>query len=394
MSKKMPKASVLMIGPRRVGKSSVLASMLRSLQLMKDSVGIQFTPDSTTTQLMQEKLADLNRIFVEHGPEDVFETQSGEVNGQVYAASTDERITYHFTLSASAIQKKGKKEKEVREDICEVEFSDILGEDMTNQQEELIDRMQKSSVILLAIDSVALMEEGITGNSWNERINFPAQIYNMFVDAYSSTEQYTPQLVLMVPLKCEKYYWEKGGMDCLNEKIKESYRDLITFFESRPAFSVAITPILTLGDVIFSHYDNVQRYAPLYTFRTLDEHGLSIVPNYTPMFCNQPLCYIAGFILSLENQIKQEKAKKQGNGWKRWGTRFVVVVLGGLTGLVLFEVFSHILKKPEIRLQMEKLAASMKTTGDGYEFLQDNMGIQRLCGQIVLSLPEAEGGNS
>ncbi|MBR2942291.1 MAG: hypothetical protein IKB82_02725 [Clostridia bacterium] len=371
--------SVLMMGPKRVGKSSVLASMLRSLELMQTQTGVSFEPDETTNTLMRTKLADLRRIYDLHLIGDEFETQSGTAKGEAYAARSEERVSYRFSLSATAEKKRGKTVNEVTEKICDIEFTDIMGEDLNRRQDDIVKRVQESSVIVLAVDSVALMELDEYGGSWNELVNFPLQVRSILTRAYSEAEEHRPQLVLMVPLKCEKYYWQPGGMDRLNARVKESYRELLAFLDNYDDFSIAITPILTLGDVQFSRFDEeTGEYSPLYTFRTEDEHGASHTPAYSPRFCSQPLCYIAGFILAMDEYAQRkenEEAKENSSLFKELLKRAFVVFAGGLLGLAVFEMVMLLRKRPEIRLKIEQLTANIKSEGDGYEMLQDGLGI-------------------
>lgn len=378
MAKKNEKPiSVLMMGPKRVGKSSVLASMLRSLELMRAQTGVSFVPDETTNTLMRTKLADLRRIYDLHLIGEEFETQSGTAKGEAFAARSEERVSYHFSLNATAEKKRGKSVTEVTEKICDIEFTDIMGEDLTRRQDDIVKRVQESSVIVLAIDSVALMELDEYGGSWNEQINFPSQVRGILTRAYSEAEEHRPQLVLMVPLKCEKYYWQPDGMKRLNQRLKESYRELLAFLDNYDDFSVAITPILTLGDVQFSRFDDSGEYSPLYTFRIEDEHGVSHTPAYSPRFCSQPLCYIAGFILAMEGYLSREAEKKVGKGKVNRELLLRMFLLGTNNYLLLvaYEMFRMFVKKPEIRLKIEQLTANIKSEGDGYEMLQDSLGI-------------------
>lgn len=364
--------SVLMIGSPRVGKSSVLASMLYSLDNVSAETGVSFAPDEATGKLMKDRLAALKKIFELYQPGQEFETQSGMKGNESYAAATDERTTYRFSLSIRAKEIRAKQQEEVQQPICDVEFTDIPGEDLTQRQTDVVARLQDCGVIILAIDSVALMERDEYGYSFNEEINYTAQIHQIMMNAYTQTKKHQHQLVLLVPLKCEKYYWERGGMKRLNARLKEEYQNLLSFLAANDTFSVAITPILTLGDVQFSRFAGGDSYAPLYQFRLKDGNGCAHTPAYTPAFCAQPLYYIAAYVLSLTEKLSAEmdvNGQKQKNG-KREPlsvklTVFFILWAAGREGRPL-----------SVKYNLAKLAAKIRFRGDGYELLQDKLNMQ------------------
>jgi len=369
--------SVLMIGSPRVGKSSVLASMLRSLGRVYDETGVAFEPDGATELLMQDKLGNLEKIYSLYDREAEFATQSGMAGGEWYAAATQERISYRFALNVQTEQ-----EKACRERVCSVEFTDIRGEDLTQRQDDVIRRIQESSVIIVAVDSVALMEYDEHGGSYNDLHNFPSQIHRIIEDAYTTVKAPRPQLLLLVPLKCEKYYWERGGMERLNRRVKQTYADLLTFARGNRLFSAAITPILTLGDVEFSRFESAKAYTPMYRFRTKDENGRVHTPAYSPRFCDQPLFYIAAYILTALGLMTPGEGaspgRRIGEDVPEWVTYYP---LGFLAWLV-FRMILRRLQKPEIRLKLAQLAGKIKLEGDGYEMVLDSLNMRTLIRQI------------
>lgn len=388
---------VSMIGPPRVGKSSVLASMLDRLEQASQETGVTLRPDETTKQLMADKLARLHRIFDVYRPGEEFNTQAGEADGVAYALATEERISYRFALN---VQTEGEKASE--EHIRDVEFTDIRGEDLTQRQDDVVRRIQESSVILVAIDAVALMEDDGYGETHNDVFNYPDLIHKIMKRAYMETDKHAPQMVLLVPLKCEKYYWQ-SNMDAVNDRVRETYANLLSLLGSSNTFSAAITPILTLGDVEFSHFDDSTSYAPLYRFRTQDEMGRPHTPAYSPRFCDQPLFYIVAHILTsmgvMEAHVlkKQKEAKKSGKGQlvKALGIRALLFLLFGVGGLAMYELYCVLQNKPEMQLRLTSLAAKIKLEGDGYELIQDSLNIQANLHRIqVIAEKNALAGRS
>lgn len=353
--------SIMMLGARRVGKSSVLSAMLHSLDGFQSETGVSLRPDNATDAKMQEKLTDLRQLYRRHSIGDEFDTQSGYTKDEAYALSTDALTTYRYSLLVS-----GEKES-----VCDIRFTDIRGEDIIYAADDIQKRIQTSSVIIIAIDSVALMEEGSSGKNWHDEINKPNQITKLLKDAYSSTEKEIPQLILLVPLKCEKYYWQAGGMKRLNECIKEKYKGLLMFLQNFDCFSVAITPILTVGDIVFSRFDESAEgvYCPLYTMRDVDESGNIYAPTFSPKFCEQPLCYLIKYILSLP-----DFAKKKKKGFRKWAEIAIAWYVFGILGIAITLLSS---KSKNAKRDLKRLSASVKLTGDGYEVLVDKLGITK-----------------
>lgn len=234
---------ITMLGARRVGKSSTLSAMLNSLDKFQDQTGVSLKPNEATEKKMSKKLTDLQKLYVHKEKE--FETQSGQVGEMAVAVPTDAMTDYDFSLSV-----KGKKKS-----VCDIRFTDIRGEDIIHNADAVQRKVQDSSIVLVAIDSVALMETDGNGKNWHEDVNYPTQISKLLRKACAENNGTMPQLILFVPLKCEKYYWEADGMARLNARIKEEYAGLLGFLGNYDCFSVAVTPILTLGDIVFSRFD-------------------------------------------------------------------------------------------------------------------------------------------
>ena len=116
-----PDFTILMIGQRRTGKSSVLSAMLRSMEKLSELTGFEFSADENTEIFMRKKLSQLEKIFYAHKHDEVFSTLHGSKNGFDYGVMTDEAISYLFYL--------GVKDKKKSKNTYLVEFVDIRGED-------------------------------------------------------------------------------------------------------------------------------------------------------------------------------------------------------------------------------------------------------------------------
>lgn len=370
---------VLMFGPNRVGKSSVLASMVDQLEKVKKKTGgeITLTPSEAAKKLLNNKKDILKKIFYEL-------KDRVEENHVIDVEPTRAPVPYDFTLSVNGV-----------EETFDISFIDINGEMLkdvdSSVRKKVVDLMHESSVIIIAIDTPHLME---CNGQYNEPVNSVYQVMNLF--QICNKEIYEqPKLVLFVPIKCEKYYHEKK-MDEVNKRIKEKYRNVISLFakpSSKEKYMVAITPILTLGDIVFDDFKRdengdvvcIQRKDIVdeeekivgYENEFFNKRPMAAFykfygdnPTFSPEYCEQPLLYTLNFILKLA-EVKKKPSTKKSDQKKKSGLQkafeFAIKVVY-LPGYLMYELFS--LYK-EMKEAVKIVAAEVKTEGDGYEIIQN-----------------------
>lgn len=394
---------ILMIGPRRVGKSSVLSAMLKSIERLGLQTGFSFEADSDTKSIMRSRLSDLEMLYVLHAkePEIPFSTLLGEEEGQKYSGMTGDSACYRFELNFA-----GKKQK----NTYTVEFTDIPGEYMENQLQgegnTVIDRFMKSNVVVVAVDSPALMEGREKGGvgEFHRMVNIPDSVYNVISvsdcrirEQLKEKQKMGPKMILFVPLKCEKYYHE-GTMGELNRRVKIGYQSTFSFLEVCPEYTIAITPILTLGDIVFDHYGvkaNAKGKEKVVMLDGSGAGGLSNMPAYpmyrlrspectaiNPQYCEQPMLYLAGYIMGMKNYLKKAEKAAKGNTKEstivgKIGNAVKHVVLFYLFGVfyLTFLGVSKVLRNRPMMESIGKLCQNIKISGEGYEIVQDNLGI-------------------
>ena len=127
-------------------------------------------------------------------------------------------------------------------------------------------------------------------------------------------------MVLLVPLKCEKYY-HNGEIDSVKEKVKETYSDLIAFLKDKNntnglngKFACAITPILTVGEIIFDCFatnngvvEEMKIENDIIVPKKVSYRYLKAGATYSPQYCEQPLYYLLSFISKQYLKMKDEK---------------------------------------------------------------------------------------
>lgn len=184
----MPDIQVMMLGARRVGKTSILASMINQFAKVTDNTNLVITKERG--KAIDEACDTIKGYFAgEHKPDDIVTLDNNGTPGFDY-----------FDIKMSIANKKDFAPRKIR-------FLDCSGEWITNytNEEEISDEIEKSDVIIIAIDSVLLMEEGGKYNGQNAVQN----VSNFIMDKFRPGESINDhKMVLFVPLKCEKYYWQ------------------------------------------------------------------------------------------------------------------------------------------------------------------------------------------
>lgn len=168
-------------------------------------------------------------------------------------------------------------------------FTDIPGEALTAHDSpaaaKLRESIDRSAVLFIAIDSPALMERN---GEFNEEVNKPALVAEFVRDAAAKMDNL---LVILVPLKCEKYAAQPDGMRQLKAKVTDSYFGLVSQLSGLESAScgVVLTPVQTVGSMIFSRFDP----DGLELFR-LSRLGAT----YSPQDTDQPLRWMLRFVVN------------------------------------------------------------------------------------------------
>ena len=359
--------NILMIGSRRAGKTSVLASMIESFEALekttKNKFRIKALPD--TEALLQSKRLELKKIF-----------ESKEKDALCWTLdenATDLAYDYEFRLSVDG-----------SDNTVEICFKDIPGEWIRNEPVKTKEVLARSQVILVAIDTPHLLEEG---GAYSDCFNITSDIDRLLQNI--SLEEERPRMVLFVPIKCEKYYYEKR-MDEVETAIQEQYEDVITALTTgrkKELYTVAITPILTLGGVVFRDFargedgevtviEN-QLNKSLYLRPTAAYYELyGPKPYFAPLYCEQPVLYLINFIVHQVDIIVKNLEKK--GRLRRTADivgAIVATVFGG--GFLAVLMWLNAFRDSNLKESVVKTMEHIKTSGDGYVMLQDPMGIQK-----------------
>lgn len=296
VSPKNPSMKVCMMGARGVGKTSVLTSMFYNLNAVNETSNLHLvtakdpkTNSNTTEIQIVDRYKELNGMFQ-------VADKSGDVKNSGISGDFEVR-EYNFKF--------GTKGKEAKIDLT---IKDFPGEFVKDQPDEVMSFIDESNAVIIAIDTPHLIEnDGI----FCEAKNSSELISDFIIKTFAELNE--DKLVLLVPLKCEKYYRE-NRMDEVCEAVQKHYAKLIDFFvngSARRHIACAVTPILTVGDVVFKEFikdengevktigaDKLPARA-VYTY-------VSREAKYSPMYCEQPLSYLLSFVTKLYQRSKNE----------------------------------------------------------------------------------------
>lgn len=291
--------NIIMLAPRGVGKTSLLAAMHEEFDKTFDSAGLTtWVSDSKTLDAIEECKRQLRNM--DYRLQKLVEPTPPQLNPW-------EDEGFFFEVGSG-----GKKFMKIR-------FTDPSGEYFKptatpDQKEYVKQQLNQCDAVIIPIDATALMEKktGRTKNTeigpWHETKNDPARITKLLKDAYESLTR--PRLVVLAPLKCESYMKTDKDANDLLDRIKIGYRELLDFFKQDEQYhkvAVVVTPVQTIGHIAFSHAETIDGYTRVFY------HKVPLDAPYAPKDGDQPLRYVLRFLLNVSNQnlkLELERARE------------------------------------------------------------------------------------
>jgi hypothetical protein len=276
------KLNVVMLGGQGVGKSSLMAVLYNSLKTELQNGPLILNALGGTA----DRLEVLYNQLMEFG-------YTGEPSRGIQ--KTPDPAFYDFELaSRSTTDLPGTPE----DFSLHISFTDYPGEYIRENQIFVRDKINEASAVLIAIDTPALMEQPFL----NERMNATNYFSALLQSVFSASR--TPRLVLLTPIKCERWVQSLDGTRDLTERIRNGpYKDLldnlagmtttaIDGITAKPYVAVAITPIQTVGSVVFFHFDKDEFGRPVHVWKKVSPDA-----PFAPVDCDQPLRYLMGFLI-------------------------------------------------------------------------------------------------
>lgn len=251
----MAALKVLMMGGRRCGKTSALASLFD--QMINGSVNEYFTvADRTILETKgfekQDSLGDKTLEL-----QNMLETNKG--NSNIFLV--DKSPTRNFWLYKLLLQIPGTHRE------MEIEFRDSAGEFFESSgihETETSDYIKECDVFVVVIDTPYLMgsveetTKDVCPESINLGTNRVKDIQN-FLTHINDNEGKDAKMVVFVPLKCEKWVKERR-INEVTKRIKEVYGNCIKNLKAYSKMNITIIPMETSGNILFSELRKAYLY--------------------------------------------------------------------------------------------------------------------------------------
>lgn len=277
-----PLVKATMLGPRAVGKTSVMASIFSDTKEEIAGTQLYFRPQPSCAGILNTKKLQLM---------DVINKRENLTDKPKAGAIEATNVVTSFDFEMGM---KG------REKTIDISIKDFPGEYLDSQPEEVSKYIAESHIVMIAIDTPYLME---CGGIYNEEKNEVNHVVSFFRNHRDSLKN---KFVLLVPLKCERYFHDRT-IDEVSSRITIAYSELISFCKENN-IACAITPIQTLGGVEFDKFvDNNSAFSKLTKLSSYRFYGDN--PQYQPMFCVQPLYYLLTYVA---NFYEWSKAQPKG----------------------------------------------------------------------------------
>lgn len=266
--KPIPVIKATMMGPRGVGKTSVMASIFSDTKESVAGTKLYFRPSEvSSSELINKRMALMNMFEKRVNPTDAPQT------GAISATNTVSSFGFEMGFAG-------------RKKTVDIEIKDFPGEYLVSKPQEVSDFIAESHVVMIAIDTPYLMEDG---GLYNEEKNDIKRVEGFLMQ---NADVLKNKMILLIPLKSERYFHD-NRMEEVSNAVKSAYSNLIGFCKTCNV-ACAITPIQTLGGVEFDCFesnnalDSVSKLSKYRFYKTK--------PEYQPLFCVQPLYYLLTYI--------------------------------------------------------------------------------------------------
>ena len=247
---------VIMMGGRRCGKTSALASLFEQ---MKNGPVREFFTVSDVTVLetkgleIQDSLNDKTLELM-----NMLETQKDSSN--IFLVDKDP--TSYFWLYKLHLKIPGTKKE------MDIEFRDSAGEyfeSSNSHSKETIEYIKDCDVFVIIVDTPYLMgcveedSKDLCTESVNLGTNRVTDIQN-FLANIENNDGKNAKMVVFVPLKCEKWAKEPNGLERVTQRVKEVYATHIKNLSAFEKINISIIPMLTSGNILFHEFRKAYIY--------------------------------------------------------------------------------------------------------------------------------------
>ncbi len=199
---------VAMLGPSRVGKTSLLSALIENGKEALAGSGVTIAPTDDTRQIILDNLSEIRGRL-----------SGGEFSPHSLGGSVDRRL-YNISMVAGRSQ-------------LPFAIQDYPGGWMAKESEEwreCEEWCRASSTLLVPIDSVVAMESILPEHKGAaNRILCIQQVADVArLWAQQRVSEGSAGLLVLAPVKCESYFNDNGGQRDVAERLAQTTRELYT----------------------------------------------------------------------------------------------------------------------------------------------------------------------
>ena len=293
---------IIMVAPRDIGKTSLLAAMHEEFHKTFEQANIQtWTDDNLSLRAIEECKAKLRNIDCR---------LKNTVNRTDPKENPWNDQGFIFEIGSS-----GQK-------FMKLKFTDPSGEYFNStatqgQKDYIKDQLNDCDAIVIPIDSTALMQTKLGKvkdqelGTWHEEKNDPQRITQLIKEAFSNNQVTSPRLIILAPVKSESYMNTRNGQGAneLLNHVKMGYSELLDFCKSDHLLnkvSIVVTPVQTIGNVTFAFHKQDESGVTRFEY-----HKTPINAPYAPKDGDQPLRYILLFLINVYLEEKKKLLQQE-----------------------------------------------------------------------------------
>lgn len=254
---------IVMLGGRRAGKSTILASIVGQLssqnhkglcvfeEVIKDDMDGLYLKTRELQGIMQRKRVPNAEFMVDMTP-------GNAINNYLLRCSLNYQQSVEFDFydaPGEAMLPPNKNAKDAEGNLVFPNYeTNLTYLRLLEQHNELKALIPDTEVFIIVIDTPFLMEApNQTQNKIYNRIDEINRLLTeniRFNDEFKTVDK---KLILFCPVKCEKWV-HSGRIDAVNAKIRKEYNQIISRCLLDPRFEMYILPIETAGNLEFSSF--------------------------------------------------------------------------------------------------------------------------------------------
>lgn len=228
---------IIMLGGRRAGKSSILSSILHSLE--HETPGDLFT--------VKQKISYSSNDEAD-GVSCSLRDKRNEMDSLLRKrAKIGKNANFLVDMTASKAESIYSLELNIKgTSPVELDFIDVPGETMEDgKNDKTRAKLKDCDVFIIAIDTPYMMQDNECVNNVYNRVD---EITGMMTEQSIYSNELDRKLIIFCPVKCEKWIRE-GKSNLVTERVCQTYRTLINTWVNHSSHFVdfLVMPIQTVG---------------------------------------------------------------------------------------------------------------------------------------------------